>query len=101
MEFLIVLILVLPLYFVPTIVAVVRQKRNAGAIAAVNIFLGWLIIGWVVALAWALTYEAPVHQMSRRGQPPQRIKVCPGCQSQVGIGYARCECGYDFDQAYQ
>ncbi len=91
----VVLIIVALLYFVPTAVAVVRQKRNAGAIAALNLFLGWVLIGWVVALGWALAYEEPLR---RRGSP-ERSKVCPRCQSYVDIGYRKCHCGYDFDQA--
>ncbi len=41
------------LYFVPTIVAIARSMRNKGSTIVVNIFLGWTIIGWVVALAMA------------------------------------------------
>lgn len=40
-------------YFFPTIVAGGRHHHNTGAIAVVNIFLGWTFIGWVVALAMA------------------------------------------------
>jgi Superinfection immunity protein len=43
------------LYFVPTFVAHRRGHRNAGAIAVLNILLGWTLIGWVVALVWACT----------------------------------------------
>lgn len=46
-------------YFLPTIIAMVRKKRNAGAVAALNFFLGWTLIGWIVALVWALTVDAP------------------------------------------
>ena len=41
------------LYFVPTIVALMRKVPNQGSIAVINIFLGWTVIGWVVALAMA------------------------------------------------
>ena len=41
-------------YFIPTFVAWHNKKANSGAIAAVNIFLGWTFVGWVVALAWAM-----------------------------------------------
>lgn len=40
-------------YFLPTIIALLRSKKNKGSIIVVNVFLGWSIIGWVVALAWA------------------------------------------------
>jgi Superinfection immunity protein len=41
------------LYFVPTIVGVVRGVPNVGSVAVINVFLGWTFIGWVVALAMA------------------------------------------------
>lgn len=42
------------LYFSPTMVAAIRGHKNIVAIAALNIFLGWTIVGWVAALVWAL-----------------------------------------------
>jgi hypothetical protein len=50
-------ILSLALYFLPTIVAVVRKKRNALAIFMLNLFLGIPFIGWVVALVWSVTKD--------------------------------------------
>lgn len=41
------------LYFIPLIVALVRKVPNRGSVAVVNFFLGWTLIGWVVALAMA------------------------------------------------
>ena len=41
------------LYFAPTIVAVVRKVTNQGSITVINIFFGWTLIGWVMALAMA------------------------------------------------
>ena len=46
-------IVVLGFYFLPTIVAVVRKVTNQGSVAVINFFLGWTLIGWVVALAMA------------------------------------------------
>ena len=43
------------IYFIPTLVAASRDHHNRGAIVALNIFLGWTFIGWVIALVWALT----------------------------------------------
>lgn len=45
------------LYLLPSILG--WNKSNAGAIIALNILLGWTFIGWVVALVWALTSDAP------------------------------------------
>jgi hypothetical protein len=46
-------------YLLPTIVAATSSKRNTGAIFALNLLLGWTLIGWVAALVWALMHEAP------------------------------------------
>jgi hypothetical protein len=43
------------LYFSPVIVASSRGHHNSAAILVVNMFLGWTFLGWVIALAWALT----------------------------------------------
>ena len=44
-------------YFLPTIIAIMRKKKNTLAIFLVNLFFGMTFIGWVVALIWALMYE--------------------------------------------
>jgi hypothetical protein len=51
------LLIFLPLYFIPSIIARFRHKRNVAAIFALNLLLGWTFIGWVVALVWALIHE--------------------------------------------
>ena len=48
-------ILSLAFYFLPTIIALARGHKNALAIALLNLFLGWTFIGWVVSLVWAVT----------------------------------------------
>lgn len=47
------IVFVVALYFVPTIVAVVRGVPNVGSVIVIDTFLGWTFIGWVVALAMA------------------------------------------------
>jgi hypothetical protein len=44
-------------YLLPTAVTVYRKRANTGAIFALNLFLGWSLLGWVVALVWALKHE--------------------------------------------
>jgi len=51
----VVFIILLTLYFLPTIVALLRHHRNTLAIFLLNFFLGGTFIGWVVALVWAVT----------------------------------------------
>ena len=43
-------------YFLPA--AAAWKKRDFGAIFALNFFLGWTLIGWVIALCWALKRDA-------------------------------------------
>jgi hypothetical protein len=39
------------LYFLPAIIG--RDKHDAAGIFLLNLFLGWTVIGWVIALIWA------------------------------------------------
>ena len=43
------------LYLLPAIIG--ANKKNFAAILALNILLGWTVIGWIIALIWALTHE--------------------------------------------
>ena len=54
---LLILSIVLPIYFVPTIVAIVRKVKNLAAIIVLNVLLGWTFLGWVGSLVWALAAE--------------------------------------------
>lgn len=42
-------------YFVPTVVALIRSHHNLGAIIALNVLLGWTVVGWIAAFVWSLT----------------------------------------------
>ena len=41
-------------YFIPTIIAFKKERDNRVSILALNLLLGWSLIGWVVSLVWAL-----------------------------------------------
>ncbi len=43
----------LAVYFAPTLLALHRKVTNTGSVLVINLFLGWTLIGWVVALAMA------------------------------------------------
>ena len=47
----------LALYFILLIIAQVRRHKNIGAIAILNVVLGWTFLGWLVALLWALNSD--------------------------------------------
>ncbi len=48
------------MYFLPSIIALARSKRDIAAIILLNFFLGWTMIGWVVALVWAVKTDVPM-----------------------------------------
>lgn len=54
-------------YFLPAIIAAARQTHNATAILLLNIFLGWTLIGWVVALVMAISSAPYYTYYCRRG----------------------------------
>lgn len=45
------------LYFLPTLTA--KGHPHRPSIFTINFFLGWTLIGWVLALAWALIPVTP------------------------------------------
>jgi Superinfection immunity protein len=47
------------LYFLPAIIAFARHKRDTVSILVLNLFLGWSVIGWVIALVWAAKEDVP------------------------------------------
>lgn len=50
----VVALVLLCVYFVPTIVASSRRHADRNAILVLNLFLGWTFVGWVIALVWAV-----------------------------------------------
>ncbi|MGH9551753.1 MAG: superinfection immunity protein [Terriglobales bacterium] len=55
------------LYFLPTIVAALREKHDKVSIFLLNFLLGWSLIGWIVALVWACKEDRVIYV-----QNPQR-----------------------------
>jgi len=55
------------MYWLPTLIALVRQTPSALRIAMLNFFLGWTVIGWIMALVWALATS-----------PAQRVVIIEG-----------------------
>jgi hypothetical protein len=41
------------LSLLPTWVAIGRNCKATGGIFVINLFLGWTVLGWIIALAWA------------------------------------------------
>ena len=49
------LILATLIYFLPTVIALARGHLSTLAIFLLNLFLGWTLIGWLIALIWSCT----------------------------------------------
>lgn len=65
MEFIwavIILLLLFALYFAPTTMATRRKSRNRHSVFIINLFFGWTLIGWVIALAMAVSNAPAVAQ---------------------------------------
>ncbi|GAN72106.1 hypothetical protein ASY01nite_13920 [Acetobacter syzygii] len=45
------------IYFLPTIVSLCRDSTKKGAVICVNVLLGWTLVGWIISLVMALSYE--------------------------------------------
>lgn len=43
------------IYLLPSVSAIVRGHQSWWAIVALNLLLGWTVIGWIAALIWSLT----------------------------------------------
>lgn len=88
------LVLILGIYFLPTIIG--RNKRSANAIFALNLLLGWTILGWIGALVWSLTADPPETQViAAKRQPPPIL--CATCGKYSAPGSQFCNsCGGQF-----
>ena len=51
---LLLIVLIFGLYFLPTLIAFLRQHKNKLAIFLLNLLLGWTVLGWVVSLVWSV-----------------------------------------------
>ncbi|MBO0917979.1 hypothetical protein EES39_06925 [Streptomyces sp. ADI92-24] len=57
------IVVIVVAYFLPTIIAFARGVSNSGSVLVLNLFLGWTLVGWVVALAMAARSSQPRPRM--------------------------------------
>jgi hypothetical protein len=86
------LLIGLAVYFVPTVIAYVRRHRNTGAIAALNVLLGWTVLGWVIAFVWSLMHGEAAVPITAAASPSER--KCPWCAEVIKADARICRfCG--------
>lgn len=56
------IILMVAVYLLPTILGLTMKTPHTASVAVINVFLGWTLIGWVVALAMAVRNNDRVRQ---------------------------------------
>jgi hypothetical protein len=95
----------LAIYFAPSIVAINRSHRQRAPIIALNLFLGWTLVGWVISLAMASSASSPapvvVQTLAASALPPDRVK-CPHCAELIMREARVCRfCGRDVQASEQ
>lgn len=62
-------VIILALSFIPVIIAAVRKHNDTILIFLLTFFLGWTVIGWIVALIWSLSSNVQGVVVVRHNQP--------------------------------
>ena len=59
------LVITVAIYVLPTMLAWSRRSRRRWRITAINLLLGWTVVGWIAAMAMTFAWEPPPE-----GAPP-------------------------------
>lgn len=98
-------------YFLPAIIAVANKHPHVGGIVALNLLLGWTILGWVAAFIWSIVTPAPpvIYAQQRgdwsapQGTLPSLLKdtrPCPHCAEEIKRAATVCRfCNRDVPPA--
>jgi RNA polymerase subunit RPABC4/transcription elongation factor Spt4/uncharacterized membrane protein YqaE (UPF0057 family) len=83
------ILVILAIYFAPSMVAASRRHNSGAAIFALNLLLGWTVLGWIAAIVWAYTGN-----VAAQGPSPQTHVKCPDCRELILADARKCKhCG--------
>lgn len=94
-ELVIIIVLIIP-YFIPTIIAVIRKHQSTPAIVLINVLLGWTLIGWIAALVWSLSALSTTTNVNIYNAPPSSAesRFCSKCGIPISSSDSFCsKCG--------
>lgn len=69
------IILSLFIYFLPTLVASHKKSKNRTSIFVLNLFLGWTLLGWVMALVWSFKTAEETVSINASSEADELIKL--------------------------
>ncbi|MBE7220434.1 MAG: superinfection immunity protein [Caulobacteraceae bacterium] len=69
------------IYAAPSVIAVLRARRHWPLVVALNVLLGWTILGWAVALAMALGLRLPRRQKRTRLRARTATAAAPAAEA--------------------
>ncbi len=74
------------LYLLPVLIGLARRVPDIGSVAAINVLLGWTLLGWAAALAMALRSSYPAPPAVQVIQTFAQAR--PGPEQQAWAGWA-------------
>jgi hypothetical protein len=81
-------------YVLPAVVAFARGHTWAWPITALNLLLGWSLLGWVAALVWAASPFERRPEAASAPAPEMATAPCTACGEAIGTTWLKCpRCG--------
>jgi len=85
----IIIIIALAIYFLPSIIG--YNHRNANSICLLNLLLGWTVLGWIVAMIWAVSQDKHTFTIQNNSNPiPSKTPIKSSFENSLRVFLAGC-----------